>query len=433
MDASALNDLIKPQEGLVSARIFTDPEIYRLEQEKIFAKTWLYVAHESEVPRPGDFVTRQMGEDPVIVCRGRGGKVRVFLNVCRHRGRRVCNQDAGATSKFICGYHGWTYSDTGELLAVPFVQAYKDKLDKNGSGLYQARSDSYHGLVFASWNAQAGPLDDFLGPMKWILDMLFGRTEGTEVVGSPVRWVADTNWKLGAANFTGDGFHVFVTHGFSTQLGLHELQATGGPPKGFSVSAGNGHAASLVGPAGGKDYYLGLPRELWPEMERKLTKEQLEIVRPLIIVAANVFPNLSMLQTAGHTPEEWGGPEGQSISFLTLRQWQPKGPDKMEGLTWLFMDKNAPSRWKEMSKECYQRVFGVAGIFEQDDLENWAEITAGLSGTVAKQLWLHYEVGLDSEPSKEWPGPGDGYFGQPPFSDLLERVFYKKCIEMMQG
>jgi phenylpropionate dioxygenase-like ring-hydroxylating dioxygenase large terminal subunit len=433
MDPLVLDDLVRPQEGLVSGRIFTDPEIYRLEQERIFGKTWLYVAHESEIPRPGDFVTRQMGEDPVIVCRGRDGKVRVFLNVCRHRGRRICGQDAGATAKFICGYHGWTYSDMGELIAVPFVQAYKDKLDKNTSGLYQAVTGSYHGLVFATWNSQAEPLDEYLGPMKWILDLLFGRTEGVEVLGAPVRWLADTNWKLGAANFTGDGFHVFTTHGFSTQLGLHELKATGGPPKGFYVSAGNGHAASLVGPAAGGEQYLGVPRELWPEMERKLTKEQLEVARSLIIIAANVFPNLSMLQTAGHTPQEWGGPEGQPISFLTLRQWQPRGPEKMEGLTWLFVDKNATASWKEWSKQCYHRVFGVAGIFEQDDLENWAEITAGLRGNMAKQLWLHYEVGLDIAPSKEWPGPGNGYFGQPPFSDLLERVFYKKCIEMMQG
>lgn len=433
MNPSVLNELVRPEEGLVSSRIFTDPDLYRLELERIFARTWLYVAHESEVPRPGDFVTRQIGEDPVIVCRGRDDKVRVFLNVCRHRGRRICGQDAGSTAKFICGYHGWTYSDMGDLIAVPFVQAYKDKLDKATSGLHQAKTGTYHGLVFATWNSQAEPLDEYLGPMKWILDLLFGRTEGVEVLGAPVRWLADTNWKLGAANFTGDGFHVFTTHGFSTQLGLHELKTTGGPPKGFAVSAGNGHAASLVSPATGGDFYLGLPREVWPEMERKLTKEQLDLARSLIIVAANVFPNLSMLQTAGHTPQEWGGPEGQPISFLTLRQWQPKGPEKMEGLTWLFVDKNAPSWWKEWSKQCYHRVFGVAGIFEQDDLENWAEITAGLRGVMAKQLWLHYEVGLDIVPSKEWPGPGDGYFGQPAFWDLLERVFYKKCIDMMQG
>lgn len=432
MATLSLSELVRFNEGLVSARIFTNPEIYRLELERVFAKTWLYVAHESEIPQPGDFVTRDMGEDPVIVSRGRDGQVRVFLNVCRHRGRKVCEQDVGNVSRFICGYHGWTYSESGELVGVPFFDVYQGRLDKSANGLLQARVETYHGLIFATWNAKADSLGDYLGPMKWVLDLLFGRTEGTEVAGPPVRWVADTNWKLGALNFTGDGFHVFTTHGFSTQLGLHELKPTGGPPKGYCLSLGNGHGASLVGPAAAGDRFLGLPRELWPELEQKLTKEQLEVLRPLIILAGNVFPNLSFLQTAGHTPKEWGGPEGMPITFLTLRQWQPKGPERMEGLTWIFVDKNAPERWKQYSKECYHRVFGVAGIFEQDDLENWAQITKGLRGPVAQQLWLHYEVGLDIVPSKEWPGPGAGYFGQPPFYDLLERLFYKECIRLMQ-
>jgi len=177
--------------------------------------------------------------------------------------------------------------------------------------------------------------------------------------------------------------------------------------------------------------YLGLPQELRSELEQKLSKEQLEMIKPLIVLVGNVFPNLSFLQTAGHTPKEWGGPEGMPISFLTLRQWQPKGPDKMEGLTWLFVDKNAPQQWKECSRQCYQRVFGVAGTFEQDDLENWAQITQGLRGSVAKQLWLHYELGLDMPPSKEWPGPGGGYYGQPPFFDLLERLFYGQCLRLL--
>ncbi|MCH6545699.1 MAG: aromatic ring-hydroxylating dioxygenase subunit alpha, partial [Deltaproteobacteria bacterium] len=245
MAVITLDDLIKPAEGLVSSRIFTDPEIYRLELERLFARTWLYVAHESEIPQAGNFVTRQMGEDPVIVSRGRDGKIRVFLNVCRHRGRKICGEDLGTTAKFICGYHGWTYNEVGELIAVPFFEAYQGKLDKSRNGLYQATVDTYHGLVFATWNPAAEPLADYLGPMKWVLDLAFGRTEATEVVGPPIRWVTDTNWKLGAANFTGDGFHVFTTHGFSTQLGLHELKATA-PPVGYAVSLGNGHGASLV-------------------------------------------------------------------------------------------------------------------------------------------------------------------------------------------
>lgn len=82
-----------------------------------------------------------------------------------------------------------------------------------------------------------------VGLDMWVLDLAFGRTEATEVVGPPIRWVADTNWKLGATNFTGDGCHVFTTHGFSTQLGLHELKATS-PPVGYAVSMGNGHGRS---------------------------------------------------------------------------------------------------------------------------------------------------------------------------------------------
>jgi PAH dioxygenase large subunit len=431
MDTKSLNNLIKPEDGLVSSRIFTDPEIYRLERERIFTRTWLYVAHESEIRQPGDFVSRSMGEDPVIVSRGRDGNTRVFLNVCRHRGRKICSEDLGNTSKFICGYHGWTYNESGELTGVPFFDAYQGRLDKNKNGLHQARVDIYHGLIFATWDTGLESLSDYLGPMKWILDLAFGRTEGTEVVGPPIRWVADTNWKLGAANFTGDGVHVLTTHGFSTQLGLHQLKASGGRPGGYAVDPGNGHGASLVSPASKGEYYLGLPKELWPELERTLTKEQIGIIKPLIILAGNVFPNLSFLQTAGHSPKEWGGPEGMPISFLTLRQWQPRGPESMEGLTWLFMDKNTPSQWREYSRQCYQRVFGVAGTFEQDDLENWGQITQGLRGPMAGRLWLHYELGLDLKPSKEWPGPGTAYSGQPPWFDQLESLFYGHCVKLL--
>ncbi|SRR5712692_8228334 len=113
--------------------------------ERVFTRGWLYVAHESEIPQRGDFVTRQMGEDPVIVCRGQDGRVRVWLNVCRHRGRKVCTVDAGRTAQFRCGYHGWTYSTTGELTGVPFFEGYQGNLDKGALGLYEAPGvGTYH-------------------------------------------------------------------------------------------------------------------------------------------------------------------------------------------------------------------------------------------------------------------------------------------------
>nr|NIO10104.1 Rieske 2Fe-2S domain-containing protein [Deltaproteobacteria bacterium] len=224
---------------MVSARIFVDPEIYDLESERIFAKCWLFVAHESEIPAAGDFVTRTMGEDPVIVWRGQDGKIRVFLNVCRHRGRKVCGEDLGKAAYFKCPYHGWTYNNTGELTSVPFFEGYQGNLHKDGLGLYQAlRVGIYHGLIFARWEADGESLNENLEEMAWVLDLVFGRTEGLEVVGAPMRWVADANWKLGAANFAGDGQHTVTTHGFQSAVGLELIRG-----KSFAMPTNKGHTA----------------------------------------------------------------------------------------------------------------------------------------------------------------------------------------------
>jgi phenylpropionate dioxygenase-like ring-hydroxylating dioxygenase large terminal subunit len=433
-DTAALRELVKPAEGLVSARVFNDPDLYRLEVERIFARSWLFVAHESEIPRPGDFVTRSMGEDPVIVARGPDGRIRVLLNVCRHRGRKVCGVDAGRTATFRCGYHGWTYTTAGELTAVPFFEAYQGKLDKSALGLLQpARVDSYLGLVFATWDPEASPLAEYLGHLTWVLDLLFGRTERVEVAGPPIRWMAQANWKLGAANFVGDGLHVPITHGFSLQLGLHVLQQEGaGPPGAYKVCTEQGHGANLVGsPTGRDEPYFALPPALWPDLERRLTPEQRQVMQPLVSLAGTIFPNLSFLEAAGHTASEWGGPAGEAGSFLTLRQWQPRGPDRMEAWTWLFLDKTAPEAWQAMSRECYQRVFGVAGTFEQDDLENWKQITAGVRGPTARRLDLQYGMGLDVAPAPDWPGPGVAYYGRPAMFDRNELNFYQRWLALV--
>jgi nitrite reductase/ring-hydroxylating ferredoxin subunit len=433
--------LVDTREGWISARIFVDPEIYRLERERIFGSAWLYVAHESEIPRPGDFVTRYMGEDPVIVIRGADGQVRVLLNVCRHRGRTVCGEDAGRTASFRCGYHGWTYGSAGELTAVPFFEAYQGRLDKGALGLYAApRVEAYRGLIFATWDAGAERLSDALGSVKWALDLLFGRTEAVEVAGPPMRWTTDANWKLGAANFAGDGYHLATTHGYGMALGLDPTRSRRGG--GYAMATENGHTATLS-PwtyAAGKPY-LGLPGVLWPEMERQLTPAQRATLEPLMTVVGNVFPNCSFLNvaTVGFLNTELPAGDGHesadaapSISFLTLRLWQPRGPDKMEVWSWLFMDRNAPAWWKAASRACYLRAFGPAGTHEQDDMENWACIGEGLRGPVARRLRLVYRMRLGGEPLAQWPGPGTAY-AKPGVDETSERAFYARWLACIRG
>ena len=424
------SDLVRADIGEVSGKIFVDPDLYRLEQERVFGKAWLFVAHESEIPKAGDFVTRKMGEDPVIVWRGQDGKVRVFLNVCRHRGRKVCGEDLGCAAQFQCPYHGWTYSNKGELIAVPFYEGYQGRLDKGELGLYEApRVESYGGMVFASWEKGKGSLGEYLGEMKWVMDLMFRRSDGMEVVGSPMRWEVDANWKLGAANFAGDGTHVYTTHGFEPALGLRTMRGRSEKerPANYVFVTGEGHSATLVSAPADEPArpYLALPKTLWPQVESRLSREQLDLLRPLVSVVGNLFPNLSFLCNA---KQPVPGGAGELVSFFTLRQWQPTAPDRMEVWSWCLVDRDAPEEWKKASFLCYTRLFGAAGMFEQDDLENWSEITQALRGPIARRLRLQFKLGLTMTPARDWPGPGMAYRQSTPV-DFSERSFYRRWQE----
>jgi len=98
--------LVDLRAGKISREIFVNEAIYAEELERVFARSWLFIGHESQIPNPGDFAASRMGEEAVILCRDRAGEVHVFLNSCRHRGMKVCRYDEGNTTVFTCPYHG---------------------------------------------------------------------------------------------------------------------------------------------------------------------------------------------------------------------------------------------------------------------------------------------------------------------------------------
>src|SRR5438105_8158667 len=154
---SSFSELVDISHGEISREIFVNPDIYQQEQEQIFARAWLFVGHESQVPKPGDYFQSRMGEESVLLVRDRRGELHVFLNTCRHRGMKVCRYDDGNALLFTCPFHGWSYDTDGRLVGVPYYEAaYKGDLDKGEFGLREvAQMCNYYGSIWATWDKKA--------------------------------------------------------------------------------------------------------------------------------------------------------------------------------------------------------------------------------------------------------------------------------------
>ncbi len=250
-DGTRFSELWNPDRYEVSRRLLSDPEVYRLELETLFGRNWVMLGHESEVPNPGDYVMRHIGEDPVILTRSSDGELNVLLNVCTHRGMMICRSEGGKGTQFKCPYHGFTFTNTGRFLGAPAAheQMWGDT-PKEEYGLRRARVETYVGMVFANWDENAPSLDEWLGDMKWYLDLMYARSpEGLEVLGPPQRFTIHANWKCAAEQAAMDAYHTLTLH-----QSLVELDQTtgGGDDKagaaflyGFDVSA-NGHSVHCM-------------------------------------------------------------------------------------------------------------------------------------------------------------------------------------------
>src|SRR5690348_3875827 len=205
--------LVDATTGQISREIFVNEQIYAEEQERIFARAWLFIGHESQIPNPGDYAAARMGEEAVILCRDRTGAVHVFLNSCRHRGMKVCRYDEGNTTVFTCPYHGWSYGTDGRLVGVPFFrEAYHSTLDRAKWGLVEvAQLARYKGTVWATWDRDVPDFLEYLGDFRNYLDLSLdgwdGSEGGSEVLAGVQKWLIPCNWKFPAENFSGDSYH----------------------------------------------------------------------------------------------------------------------------------------------------------------------------------------------------------------------------------
>jgi phenylpropionate dioxygenase-like ring-hydroxylating dioxygenase large terminal subunit len=447
---TSLDRLVRLDEGVVEPAIFSDEDIYQLEMDRVFGKSWLFLGHESMIPNNGDYFATYMGEDAVIVVRDTGGRIRVLLNKCRHRGNKVCLFDRGSARSFICSYHGWSYNTEGKLAGVPgFEENYLGQLDREAWGLVEAPNVGLHsGVIFATWDPEPISLAEHLNDAAWYLDtfVFVPFLGGLEIVPGVQKYMLPANWKLASDNFAGDHYHFATTHAsflkvfreFSEQgIKAHGLRGSGGRQgESYEVSPGypNGvpHAFGSLRPGPqGYDDDLRRAAELGPEavewVEYRYHKllDQLKDhpVKPYSFTRGHSWPNFSQIGLA--SPLEGRG----------LIAWHPRGPHATESWEWCAVEKEAPAVVKKNAVIDLMHGQAAAGLIAPDDNENFERMTDNLHAPMGKRWPFNYQMGLhrdESYPGREsWDIEGLPALVGFHVSETNQRQFYRYWQQLM--
>jgi benzoate/toluate 1,2-dioxygenase subunit alpha len=377
----------RPADGifLVDRSLFTDPELFEHELARIFGRSWVYLAHESQLRRPGDFLTTEIGRVPVMLVRTTSGKVNAFLNSCAHRGATLCRVATGNRRAFACGYHGWTYDLDGKNVHVKDedVGAYPEAFrhaDKNLTPL--ARLGSYKGFLFGSLSADVPELDTHLGAAKVFIDMLAEQSpDGMEVLRGTSTYRYRGNWKLQAENGV-DGYHFTTVHASYLQI-LGKRAADGAD----AVKAIDVQALARLKTGG---YDLGSGHNvIWAELpnapDRPLWAQREEIVERLgenkAVWMVNrmrnllLYPNVQLMDQAS----------------TQIRIFRPISVDETEVKIYCIAPVGESDAARERRIRQYEDFFNASGMATPDDLAEFESCQAGYRAKGRR--WIPYERG----------------------------------------
>jgi len=306
------------------------PGVLELERERIFDRCWLYLGHESEVEKPGDYRRRVVAGRPLFFVRGKDDRVRVFLNTCPHRGALICRLDEGNASLFQCFYHAWIFNSAGQLLRRPDDSGYSLRVDQAEVTLKPPpRVDSYRGFYFVSFNRSVEDLRAYLAGAKECLDLIADQSEvGLKVSRGFNKYTVLSNWKLLVENAS-DAYHLGPLH--ATYLNYvsdllkdmpgESARRNWGP--GVARSLGNGHAVVEAPGLAGRTVAN------WHPVMGEDTRDEVERIRERLVELHGeerarriadtnrsllIFPNLII----------------NDFIFTIIRVYEPTAPDSTE-------------------------------------------------------------------------------------------------------
>jgi len=395
------------QTDRVHGSIYTSQEIFDAEMARIFHRTWVFVGHTSELPKPGDFRVARIGRQSVIMVHSTDGEVRVLMNRCRHRGVAMTEEETGCQKHFVCPYHGWTYDNTGALISAPFEDAYGPEWRKEDFGLTPVpRMEIYRGFVFASLHPSGPTLDEHIRKAKPYIDLFLDISPVSEikVLSGATKTLIRANWK-----FVGmDGYHsAYVHHTYlsamrrrkeareaekAARLGKTEKVDkggvgawTGGSPDNVTRDLGNGHVLLDISPMrrklysqfleelqerpGGAEYYRSMVETYGPERAKDILIWEGD-------PHMGLFPNVQLIQ--------------QHIRII-----RPVRPDLTEIFMLPVLLKGVPDEINDARLRKHEDFFGPASKGQPDDTEVFERNQLGLTAEV--NPWVFLGRGLHRE------------------------------------
>ena len=402
-DTTQISSLVRPD--CVHRDVYTDPEIFNLETQRIFARAWSYLCHESQLPETGDYLTTDIAGNPVIVVRHDDHTIKVLHNRCAHRGARVLENTQGNARVLSCIYHGWRYRTDGELLSIPCRDNYRNTDVENNQahyGLPEIRSESCRGFIFANLAGNAPGLIDWLGGARRALDNMIDRSpEGQiEAVRGSFRAVYRNNWKIYLENLH-DGMHPLHVHQSSiaaSRAQIDNIEKTSGetPPLALQLMQANAQGYSEMEQLEVTCYEHGHSdmhgfrnpdtaadpayRDYVDRHRSNYGKEKSAEILDMNLHNVNFYPGVS-----AHP------------RFLQMRVIRPLAVDRTAIEISVFRWKGAPEEINRKNIIYANTVHSPSSLIKSDDLEAYRRVQEGLHSSGREWISQHSLFEPDTE------------------------------------
>ena len=405
-DDATIRGLVQPDR--IHRNLYIDPALFELEMERIFGRAWIYVGHDSQVAKPGDYIATTIGRQPIVMSRHRDGAIHVLFNRCGHRGAKVVGNREGNVPFFRCCYHGWTYRTDGTLRGIPLKNGYDgtdfDMADPQYSMMKVPRVELYRGFVFASLAEEGPDLTTYLGDARSSIDDMVDRAPDgeLEVIGGCFRVLFRANWKIFLENLN-DTMHPMVVHESSVKAA--EIWAEAHVPEGapepvnIRITRNNGFPYSfwekltLQAHPNGHSFMGGIfpPRRTDPvfleylaAMERAYGKARTEEILAVDRHNTIFYPNTSI-----------------QSGYQQIRIIRPLAVDRTQMDVYAFRLKGAPDAFYK-STLIYSNVVNSPGsIVMPDDHEAYNRVQEGLLAQASDWVSLARDAGRDRK-AGEW-------------------------------